>query len=102
MDAIYPRLAALSSDKPIVVLEFGVTKNNPLGDQAQWARDALTDITSSRWPRIVGFSWWNEHWQNDDNPAHDTTMRVQDNSDLASVFQELVGKNPKVLEKVAP
>ncbi len=102
MDAAYPRLAALSPDKPIVLLEFGVTKNNPLGDQAQWVRDALTDITSSRWPRLIGFSWWNDWWQNDDNPAHNTTMRVQDNSDLAAVFQQLVGRNPKVLGVAVP
>jgi hypothetical protein len=100
MDAIYPRLAALTSDKPIVLLEFGVAKNNPLGDQAQWARAALTDITSFRYPRLIGFSWWNEWWQNDDNPKHDTTMRVQDNPDLASVFGELVGNNPMVLGKI--
>lgn len=102
MDAVYPRLTALSPDKPIVLLEFGAPKNNPLGDQALWARDALTNITSFRWPRLIGFSWWNEWWQNDDNPAHDTTMRVQDNPDLAAVFQELVGNNPIVLGRIQP
>lgn len=102
MDMIYPRLDALTPNKPIVVLEFGTTKNNLLGDQAVWAREALNDILSFRYPRIIGFSWWNERWQNDDNPAHDTTMRVQDNPALQSVFQELVGKNPIVLGRVVP
>jgi hypothetical protein len=102
MDAIYPRLAALTSDKPIVLLEFGVAKNNPLGDQAEWARAALADITSFRYPRLIGFSWWNESWQNDNNPDHNTTMRVQDNPDLTSVFRELVGMNPIVLGKINP
>ncbi len=97
MDAVYPRVDALTANKPVFIAEFGVTKNNPLGDQAEWARAALTDITSFRWPRIIAFSWWNERWQNDDNPAHDTTMRLQDNSELAAVFQELVGNNPIVL-----
>lgn len=97
MDAAYPRVAALTADKPIFIAEFGVTDNNPRGDQAAWARAALTDITAFRWPRIMGFSWWNEQWRNDDHPAHDTTMRLQDNSTLASVFQELVGNNSTVL-----
>ncbi len=97
MDAVYPRLAALSASKPIVVLEFGTALNNPLGDQAQWAQQALTDLTSLRWPRIIGFSWWNETWENDDTSAHDTTMRVQDNPQLANVFRQLVGSNPNVL-----
>lgn len=99
IDAVYPRLEALTADKPFFIAEFGVAKNNPLGDQAEWARAALTDITSFRWPRIIGFSWWNEYWQNDDNPAHDTTMRLQDNPELTAVFQELAGGNSDVLDK---
>ncbi|HNS37420.1 MAG TPA: glycosyl hydrolase [Anaerolineaceae bacterium] len=103
MDAVYPRLTALAPDKPIILIEFGVTANNPLGDQAEWAEDALSDLTEQRWPRVIGFSWWNETWQNDDNPAHDTNMRVQDNPQLASVFQQLVAENTAVLgEAILP
>ncbi len=99
MDAVYPRVAALSPDKPIVVLEFGTAARNPLGNQAVWAQAALTDLTSHRWPRIIGFSWWNEFWENDNSRRDDTTMRVQDNPDLAKVFQKLVGQNSAVLGK---
>lgn len=97
MDSVYPRLVALSPDKPIVLLEFGAAARNPLGDQAEWAEAALLDLTSQRWPRIIGFSWWNERWQNDSNPAHDTTMRVQDNPQLAEVFRRMVGENEMML-----
>ena len=103
MDAVYPRLTALAPDKPIILIEFGVTAYNSLGDQAEWAEDALSDLTEQRWPRVIGFSWWNETWQNDDNPAHDTNMRVQDNPQLASVFQQLVAENTAVLgEAILP
>ena len=71
-----------------------MTNNNPLGSQSQWANAALTNITNLRWPRLIGFSWWNEWWQNDENPLHDTNMRVQDNPLLAQVFKNLVGNNP--------
>ncbi|MFC2066590.1 MJ1477/TM1410 family putative glycoside hydrolase [Chloroflexota bacterium] len=97
MDEVYPRIESLTTANPIVLLEFGVTANNPLGDQATWAEQALIDLTSFRWPRIIGFSWWNEAWENDDDPAHDTNMRIQDNPDLANVFQRLVGLQDKVL-----
>jgi len=83
-----------------VLAEFGVTDHNPRVDQATWARDALTDIVGGRWPGLAGFSWWNETWQNDDDPAHDTDMRVQDNPELAAVFTELVGHNPQVTTHV--
>lgn len=97
LDAAYPRLAALAPTKPIFVLEFGVTDGNALCDQAAWAHDALADLTSGRWTRVKGFSWWNETWQNDDNPAHDTNMRVQDNPALATEFQTFVGNNADVV-----
>jgi hypothetical protein len=97
MDVAYPRLVSLSAAKPIIVAEFGVTANNPLGSQSQWAQDALTDITAFRWPHVIAFSWWNEWWQNDDNPAHDTDMRLQTNPPLADVFMNLVGNNPMIL-----
>jgi len=100
MDAAYPRLAALAPAKPIILAEFGVTLNNPLGSQSDWANKALSDLIGLRWPRVIGFSWWNEFWQNDDNPKHDTTMRVQDNPALARVFQMLVGANPNVLGRL--
>jgi hypothetical protein len=102
MDAIYPRIVALAPGKPIIIAEFGTAKNNPLVDQVKWTREALAQITSQRYPDLIGFSWWNEWWQNDDDPAHDTTMRVQDNPDLAKVFQEFVGNNPQVLGTITP
>jgi hypothetical protein len=97
MDQVYPRLAALSAQKPIILAEFGVTAGNPHGNQVAWAETALTDLTTFRWPRLIGFSWWNETWPNDDNPAHDTDMRVQTNPNLAIVFKNLVGGQPNVL-----
>jgi hypothetical protein len=97
MDLVYPRLVALEADKPIFVLEFGATLNNPRGNQAAWAEAALTDLIQGRWPRVKGFSWWNEAWKNDNKPAHDTTMRLQDNPALAEVFHRLVGADPDVL-----
>ena len=98
MDEIYPRLAELSSEKPIVLLEFGATSGNPNVDQAAWARSALADITSGRGPRLIGFAWWNDWWENDDNPRNNTNMYVDDNQDLTTVFRELVGDSDSIHE----
>lgn len=97
MDAVYPRLVALAPGKPIIVSEFGVTSGNPLGDQAAWAASTLSDLIAGRWPHLAGFSWWNETWENDNDPAHNTDMRVQDNPALAAVFQKMIDANPKIL-----
>jgi beta-mannanase len=102
LDPAYPRLVALAraGGEPVVLAEFGVTDHNPHVDQADWARDALSDLVGGRWPALRGFSWWNEQWENDDNPSHNTTMRVQDNPELAAVFTELLGENPQVLGRL--
>jgi hypothetical protein len=101
MDEVYPRLATLSPAKPILLLEFAACKNNPLGDQAAWAERALSDLVQNRWPKVIGFSWWNERWENDDNPEHDTSMRLQDNPALAAVFKKWVGGRRNVMGRMS-
>jgi hypothetical protein len=100
MDTVYPRVAALGTNKPVMVLEFAASKGNPRGDQAAWAERALSDLVQRRWPGVTGFSWWNEGWENDGNPEHDTSMRLQDNASLAAVFQEWVGARQNVLGRM--
>jgi hypothetical protein len=63
-----------------------------------WAQAALDNLFANRWPRVRGFSWWNEYWQNDDNPAHDTTMRVQDIPALAAVFHDTLAAHQAQLQ----
>ncbi len=99
MDEMYPRLKALSSSKPIALLEFGVTRGHPKVNQAEWADEALKDLVASRWPGIIGFSWWNEAWENDDTVAHNTEMRVQENQELARIFRKRVAEQDQVLGK---
>jgi hypothetical protein len=102
MDSDYRRLVILAPTKPIILAEFGATQGNPHGDQAAWADKALADIVGRRWPRLIGFAWWNEAFPNDSDPAHDTTMRLQDNPALAAVFQRWVAEQPSVLGTLAP
>jgi hypothetical protein len=103
MAPAYRRLTAMTPGKPVFVLEFGATMNNPvcgvqpadpscrdLGGAALWADRALDSVlTNPEWrERLRGFSWWNERWENDDNPANDTNMRVQDVPCLKEVFRK--------------
>jgi len=101
LEKVQPRIIKLAPDKPIIIAEFGSAKNNPFIDQVKWTSDALTTITSLRYKNLIGFAWWNEAWQNDGDPAHNTTMRVQDNPDLEAVFKKLVGENPMVIGEIA-
>ena len=98
LDGVMARLDIMAPSKPVVLAEFGETVNNPNEDAAQWADGALADILSDRWPRLRGFSWWNETWQNDNNPAHDSDLRVQSDANLAQVFQTRLA-SPKVITR---
>lgn len=86
-DPIYKRIVKLAPEKPVMIAEFGCTTGNPHVKAEDWAKAALGDILSGRWPNVRGFSWWNERWENDNNPKHNTTMRVQDNPALGDVFR---------------
>lgn len=96
MNQVYARLVAMAPGKPVAVLEVGVPGGNPLGRAATWASAALSGLKAGTWPAVVGFSWWNEAWQNDSNPAHDTDMRVQTVPGLAGAIAAEAA-SPKVL-----
>lgn len=96
--AAYPRLQSVAPGKPVIIAEFGVTAGNPLITPEAWAGPALDDLLAFRWPAVIGFSWWNERWQNDNDPAHDTTMRVQDIPALAPTFHTKLDAAAAVLQ----
>lgn len=98
MDEAYSMAEEISNEKPVVISEFGATDGSPYFDQADWGREALTEITSGRWPRLIGFSWWNEKWQNDDDPRNDSDLMLQDNPELAAAFVAVLGTEPGVLD----
>jgi len=93
VDSVSLVLAEVAPGKPQFVFEFGVTSNNPLGNPVQWADEALAPLIGGRWPEIKGFSWWNEAWENDEDPAHDTDMRVQSVPGMAKVFHDRLGSD---------
>ncbi len=88
VDPTYARLAALAPGKPIIVAEFGCDLHNRHVDAREWARAALDDLFSNRWPEIIGFCWWNEGWQNDDIKKHDTDMIVLHDQQLTEIFRD--------------
>jgi hypothetical protein len=88
LDDSYPRLERLAPHKPIIIAEFGTTANHPTTPAGSWTRAALNDLLGGRWPRVIGLAWWNSHFSNDADPAHDTIMRVQESPALRAAFRE--------------
>ncbi len=99
MREAYPRLTKLAPNKPILIAEFGCDLHNKHRDAAGWAKAALDDLFSGRWPAIVGFCWWNEGWQNDNLKRHDSDMIVLHDRELTRVFRdELTQHRDKIQE----
>lgn len=87
VDSAYQRLQAVAPGKPVIIAEFGACAGSPAIAPEEWAAPALADLCTGRWARVIGFAWWNENRQNDNNPAHDTIMRVQDVPELGALFR---------------
>jgi hypothetical protein len=93
VDSVYPRLTKLAPGKPIVIAEFGCDIRAHHVRAADWARAALQDLFAERWPAIIGFSWWNETWENDDNPAHNSDLMILHDPALTACFREELAKH---------
>lgn len=99
LDQVYPRLTKLAPGKRIIVAEFGCDIHQRKAAAATWAREALQDLFSGRWPGVIGFSWWNEVWENDDVAAHNSDLNILHDAALTAVFREELQKHSARLEE---
>jgi Glycosyl hydrolase family 26 len=88
MREAYPRLRKLAPEKSIIIAEFGCDMHNPRIDAARWAASALEQLFSGQWLAVIGFCWWNEGWQNDDQKKHDSDLIILHDPDLTRVFHD--------------
>ena len=93
MRTAYPRLNKLAPGKPIVIAEFGCDIHHRKVDASEWAKDALEDLFSGRWPAVIGFCWWNESWENDDTKQHNTDMNILHGAALTKVFRQQLAQH---------
>ena len=101
MRKAYPRLTRIAPGKPIIIAEFGCDLHNRHIDAAHWAKSALEDLFSNRWPAIIGFCWWNEGWQNDEHKKHDTDMIILHDVDLTRVFRDELEQHANQIQETA-
>jgi hypothetical protein len=101
IDEAYPRLTRVAPGKPVIVAEFGCDLHNRHVQVVKWARNALEDLFSNRWPAIVGFCWWNEGWQNDDHKKHDTDMIVLHDAELTRLFRDEFAQHRDKIQETA-
>jgi hypothetical protein len=95
----YSRLVKIAPGKPVIIAEFGCDLHSRRVSAADWAKAALEDLFSNRWPGIVGFCWWNEGWQNDNHKEHDTDMIILHDAGLTGVFRDEFAKHANKIQE---
>lgn len=85
LDAAYPKLAAISRRKPLMLEEFGVVENPAKGDKGRWISEALDAIAAGRYPRIKGVSYWHSNWQNEDGTK--SQMRIDSSPGALAAYR---------------
>jgi hypothetical protein len=70
------------------VLEFGITGDHVKCNPGTWVNEALTELLAGRtWPRVRGFSWWNEVFENGPGEKK-TNTRLQSHSRIRKAFRD--------------
>ena len=64
MKHLYPGLCALSEERPIAILELGVSESR-FGDKGEWIAQAFGEIHDGKYPRLKAVAWWNKIYRPD-------------------------------------
>ncbi|MCB0403238.1 MAG: hypothetical protein KDD51_00530 [Bdellovibrionales bacterium] len=88
MDQAYDEFAAISPNKPLAVVEFGVIEDSfDPNRKANWLREALTVIRDERYARIKAISYWHESsWI----PTRDNNLRLDSSPQALEMYNRLL------------
>ena len=86
LDGSYPEFSAISTEKPLAILEFSIIDDSATGNKAAWIRDALKSIKNNRYPRIKAISYWHEAWINYDGTI--SNLRVDSSPEALEAYRE--------------
>lgn len=82
---------AIGANKPVALLEFGVTDNHPQGSKAVWLKDAFDTILSNQYIKLSAISIWHENWENENETL--TTLRLDSSKEAQDTFRESIGNS---------
>ena len=88
LEAHYADIKAISSTKPIALLEFGVTDNHPDGNKSAWLEDAYKTILSNPYLKFSAINPWHENWENEDSTF--SSIRLDSSPEALATFKKWV------------
>lgn len=78
-------IKAISSTKPLALLEFGVIEDHPLGNKSAWFNDAFNTITNGDYLPFQAISYWN-----DDLSSGTAGMKIDSSTESLTTFRRLI------------
>ncbi len=85
-----------TANKPIAILEFGVTDGRADGTKKAWLTDAFDTILNGTDLNIRAISYWHESWENKDG-TH-TTLKIDSSKKSLETFRALI-KNDRFVSE---
>ena len=90
-DSILARTAddvlAISKNKPIALLEFGVTDYYPNKSKAKWIENAINTILNKKYIDFKAVSYWHENWEEKDGVF--ASLRLDSSKAVFDTSQEV-------------
>lgn len=86
----YKTIQEISTQKPIALLEFGVTDNHPLGSKSEWLKDAFETILSAKYINFKAISYWHENWE--DESGAFASLRIDSSEKSLATFNTYMQK----------
>ncbi len=85
-----------SANKPVAILEFGVTDGRSDGTKSDWFIDAFDTILNTPKLNIKAISYWNENWENKDGSY--TLLKIDSSPHSLTTFKSLI-QNDRFISK---
>jgi len=79
---------AVSSTKPMALLEFGVTDHHSEGSKSAWLDDAFMTILSNPYIDFDAISPWHENWENEDGTY--STLRLDSSHETLATYNKWI------------
>jgi len=85
----YGHIVEMGSQRPLAVLEFGVTDHHPHGSKSAWLSDAFSTILSNPYVSFKAMNPWHENWENEDGTF--STIRLDSSPETLATAREWIG-----------
>jgi len=93
----YKSTKELKTNKPIALIEFGVTDNHPDGNKSVWLKDAYKTILDNPYIKFSAINPWHENWENEDGSL--SNIRLDSSPEVEATFREFIS-NKKFISKL--